>query len=103
MNDLERDLREVLHEDARHVTTPGSAPEGLRRSARRRQAVFGGVIALAGLAVVAGIVAGATTLLSQQAGPEPAAPPPQTPLPPGASNCSASSPLPDGHRHALIF
>ena len=72
MNDLERDLREVLHEDARHVATPASAPEGLRRSARRRQVVFVGLVGLAGAAVVAGIVAGATTLLPLQRGPEPA-------------------------------
>ena len=78
MNDLERDLRDVLHEDARRVPTPTTAPEGLRRSARRRQAVFGGAVALAGLAVVVGIVAGATTLLSQQTGPEPAAVGPKT-------------------------
>ena len=74
MNDLERDLREVLHEDARHVATPASAPEGLRRSARRRQVVFVGLVGLAGAAVVAGIVAGATTLLPLQRGPEPAVP-----------------------------
>ena len=73
MNDLERDLREVLDEDARRVPTPASAPGGLRRSARRRQAMFGGTVALAGLAVVAGIVVGATTLLSMGSGPEPAA------------------------------
>jgi hypothetical protein len=72
VNDLERDLREVLHEDARRVPTPISAPEGLRRSVRRRQAVFGGVVGLSALAIVAGIVAGATMLLpvrgSQPAG-----------------------------------
>lgn len=78
MNDLERDLRDVLHEDARSVPTPASAPEGFRRSVRRRQAVFGGAVALAGLAVVAGVVAGATTLLSMENGPEPAALGPQT-------------------------
>jgi hypothetical protein len=63
VNDLERDLRKVLDEDARHVPTPISAPEGLRRSVRRRQAVFGGVVGLSALAIVAAIVAGATTLL----------------------------------------
>ena len=72
MNDLEHDLREVLDEDARRVPTPISAPEGLRRSVRRRQAVVGGVVGLSALAVVAGIVAGAMTLLpvgsSQPAG-----------------------------------
>ncbi len=78
MNDLEHDLREVLDEDARRVPTPASAPEGLRRSARRRQALFGGAVALAGLAVVAGIVVGASTLLSMESGPEPAALAPQT-------------------------
>ena len=78
MNDLERDLRQVLDEDARRVPTPTSAPEGLRRSARRRQVVFGGAVALAGLAVVAGIVAGATTLVSLRSGPEPAAQGPTT-------------------------
>jgi hypothetical protein len=78
VNDLERDLREVFHEDARRVPTPASAPEGLRHSARRRQAVFGGAVALAGLAVVAGIVAGATTLLSMESGPEPVAMGPKT-------------------------
>ena len=62
MNDLERDLRNVLDEDARRVPTPTSAPEGLRRSVRRRQAVFGGVVGLSALAIVAGIVAGATLL-----------------------------------------
>ena len=54
MNDLERDLRKVLDEDARRVPTPISAPEGLRRSVRRRQAVFGGVVGLSALAIVAG-------------------------------------------------
>jgi hypothetical protein len=78
VNDLERDLRDVLDEDALRVPTPTSAPEGLRRSARRRQVVFGGAVALAGLAVVAGIVAGATTLVSLQSGPEPAAQGPTT-------------------------
>jgi hypothetical protein len=63
VNDLERDLREALDEDARRVPTPISAPEGLRRSVRRRQAVFVGLMGLAGAAVVAGIVAGATMLL----------------------------------------
>ena len=63
MNDLERDLQEVLHEDARRVPTPTSAPEGLRRSVRRRQAVFGSVVGLSALAIVAGIVAGASMLL----------------------------------------
>ncbi len=63
MNDLERDLREVLDVDARRVPTPVSAPERLRRSVRRRQAVFGGVVGLSALAIVAGIVAGATMLL----------------------------------------
>jgi hypothetical protein len=78
VNDLEHDLREVLDDDARRVPTPTSAPEGFRRSVRRRQAVFGGVIALSALAVVAGIVAGATTLLSFQSGPNPAAQGPTT-------------------------
>jgi hypothetical protein len=78
VNDLERDLRDVLDEDARRVPTPTSAPDGLRRSARRRQVVFGGAVALAGLAVVAGIVAGATTLLSLPSGPQPAAQGPTT-------------------------
>jgi hypothetical protein len=73
VNDLERDLRGVLDEDARRVPTPASAPEGLSRSAHRRQAVFVGLMGLAGAAVVAGIVVGATTLLSMESGPEPAA------------------------------
>ncbi len=66
MNDLERDLRDVLGEDARRVPTPTSAPEGLRRSVRRRQAAFGGLVTLAGVAIVAGVVAGATMLLPVQ-------------------------------------
>ncbi len=78
MNDLERDLRDVLDEDARRVATPASAPEGLRRSAHRRQAVFVGLVGLAGAAVVAGIIAGATSLLSLQSGPEPAGQGPTT-------------------------
>jgi hypothetical protein len=78
VNDLERDLREVLHEDARRVPMPISAPEGLRRSAHRRQAVFVGLVGLAGAAVVAGIVAGATTLLPFQGGPKPVAQGPTT-------------------------
>jgi hypothetical protein len=72
LNNLERDLREVLHDDARSVRTPISAPEGLRRSVRRRQAVFGGLVGFSALAIVAGVVAGATMLLpvrsSQPAG-----------------------------------
>jgi hypothetical protein len=63
VNDLEHELREVLDEDARRVPTPISAPEGLRRSVRRRQAVFGGVVGLSALAIVAGVVAGASMLL----------------------------------------
>ena len=63
MNDLERDLQEVLHEDARRVPTPTSAPEGLRRSVRRRQAVFGSVVGLSALAIVAAIVSAATLIL----------------------------------------
>jgi hypothetical protein len=63
VNDLERDLREVLHEDARSVPTPISAPEGLRRSVRRRQAVFGGLVGLSALAIVAAVVTGPTMLL----------------------------------------
>jgi hypothetical protein len=78
VNDLERDLRDVLDEDARRVPMPTSAPEGLRRSARRRQAAFVGLTGLAGAAVVAGIVAGATSLLSLQTGPEPAVQGPTT-------------------------
>jgi hypothetical protein len=78
VNDLERDLREVFNEDARRVPTPATAPKGLRRSARRRQVVFGGAVGLASLVVVAGIVAGATTLLSQQSRREPAALGPKT-------------------------
>lgn len=63
MNDLERDLRDVLQEDARRVPTPTSAPEGLRRSIRRRQAVFGSVVGLSALAIAAGVVASAMLLL----------------------------------------
>ncbi len=78
MNDLDRDLREVFHDDARRVPTPASAPEGLSRSAHRRQAVFVALMGLAGAAVIAGIVAGATTLLSLRGGTEPAAQGPKT-------------------------
>jgi hypothetical protein len=78
VNDLERDLREVLHDDALRVSTSGTAPEGLSRSAHRRQAVFVGLVGLAGAVVVAGIVIGATTLLSTQSGPKPAALGPKT-------------------------
>jgi hypothetical protein len=63
VNDLERDLQQVLHEDARRVPTPTSAPEGLRRSVRRRQAVFGSVVGLSALAIVAAVVSGASMLL----------------------------------------
>jgi hypothetical protein len=63
VNDLERDLQAVLQDDARRVPTPNSAPEGLRRSVRRRQAVFGSLVGLSALAIVAGIVAGASMLL----------------------------------------
>lgn len=66
MNDLERDLRNVLDDDARRVPTPTSAPEGLRRSVRRRQAVFGSVVGLSALAIVAAVVTGATMLLPAQ-------------------------------------
>jgi hypothetical protein len=78
VNNLEHDLREVLDEDARRVPAPAVAPAGLSRSARRRQAVFVGLVGLAGAAVIAGIVAGATTLLSLQTGTEPAAEGPTT-------------------------
>ena len=71
MNDLERDLRDVLDEDARRVPTPTSAPEGLRRSVRRQQAVFGSVVGLSALAIVAGIAAGATLLLPFESEPQP--------------------------------
>ena len=73
MNDLERELREVLDEDARRVPTPSAPPERLARSVRRRQSVFVGLVGLAAAAVIAGIVAGATTLLSLESGPKPAA------------------------------
>jgi len=63
VNDLERDLRELLDDDARRVSTPVAAPEGLHRSARRRQVLFAGVVGLAGIAIIAGIVAGASLLL----------------------------------------
>jgi hypothetical protein len=63
VNELERDLQQVLHEDARRVPTPTSAPEGLRRSVRRRQAMFGSVVGLSALAIVAGVVVGASMLL----------------------------------------
>src|SRR5262245_14474594 len=78
MNDLERDLREVLRDDALRVPASPTAPAGLRRSARRRQAAFAGAIGLAGLAVVAGVIAGATTLLAGRGGPEPAVEGPKT-------------------------
>jgi len=68
VNDLERDLREALNQDARRVPTPNSAPDGLRRSVRRRQAVFGGLVGLSALAIAAGIVVGATTLLPARSG-----------------------------------
>jgi hypothetical protein len=73
VNDLERDLRDVLHEDARRVPTPTRAPERLRRSIRRRQAVFAGLVGLSALAIVAGIATGAGLLLSKQGGTVPAA------------------------------
>jgi hypothetical protein len=73
VNDLERDLRDVLGEDARRVPTPTSAPEGLRRSVRRRQAVFAGLVGLSAVVVVAGVVAGAGLLLSKPGGTVPAA------------------------------
>jgi hypothetical protein len=78
VNDLERDLRALLDEDARNVPTPASAPEGLRPSAHRRQAVFVALVGLAGAALVAGIVAGATTLLPLRGGPKPVAQGPTT-------------------------
>jgi hypothetical protein len=73
VNDLERDLRELFQDDARRVPAPAAAPEGLRRSARRRQAVFGGLAGFAGLAIVAGVVAGAALVLPVEEGPAPAA------------------------------
>ena len=78
MNDLERDLRNVLDEDAQRVPTPTSAPEGLRRSVRRRQAVFGSVVGLSALAIVAGIVAGATMLLPFRSDTQPVGEGPKT-------------------------
>ena len=78
MNDLERDLQEMLHEDARRVPTPTSAPEGLRRSARRRQTVFGSLVGLSALAIVAGIVAGATMLLPFRSDTQPVGEGPKT-------------------------
>src|SRR5262245_35588237 len=78
MNDLERDLRELLDEDARRVSTPVAAPEGLRRSARRRQVLFAGAVGLATVAIVAGVVAGASLLLPLQNDGEPAVEGPKT-------------------------
>jgi hypothetical protein len=49
VNDLERDLRQLLSDDAEHVPTPASAPEGLRRRARLGQAAFA---AFTGIVVV---------------------------------------------------
>ena len=63
MNDLERDLRELLHDDAHRVTTPSEAPNGLGASARRRQASVAALVGGTALALVAAIVAGATYLL----------------------------------------
>jgi hypothetical protein len=78
MNDLERDLRDLLGEDARRVPTPTSAPEGLRRSVRRRQAVFGSLVGLTGVAIVAGVVAGASLLLPLKNDEQPAGEGPKT-------------------------
>src|SRR5262245_4078469 len=78
MNDLERDLRELLDEDARRVSTPVAAPEGLRRSARRRQVLFAGAVGLATVAIVAGVVAGASLLLPLQNDGQPAVEGPKT-------------------------
>jgi hypothetical protein len=78
VNDLERDLQAVLQEDARRVPTPTSAPEGLRRSARRRQTVFGSLVGLSALAIVAGIVAGATMLLPFRSDTQPVGEGPKT-------------------------
>jgi hypothetical protein len=78
VNDLERELREVLDEDARRVPTPSSAPERLARSVRRRQSVFVGLIGLGSAAVVAGVVVGATMLVSQVSDQEPAGEGPTT-------------------------
>lgn len=78
MNDLERDLREVLDEDARRIPTPSSAPERLARSVHRRQSVFVGLIGLGAAAAVAGVVTGATMLVSQVNDQEPAGAGPTT-------------------------
>ena len=78
MNDLERKLREVLDEDARRVPTPSSAPERLARSVHRRQSVFVGLIGLGAAAAVAGVVTGATMLVSQVNDQEPAGAGPTT-------------------------
>jgi hypothetical protein len=59
VNDLERDLRDLLTGDAEHVSTPASAPEGLRRRARLGQAAFA---SLSGLVVVAVVALGVWAL-----------------------------------------
>lgn len=63
MNDLERELRDLLRDDAHHVAAPGAAPHGLRRAARWRQMWFTALVAGTTLALVVAIVAGASLLL----------------------------------------
>jgi hypothetical protein len=63
VNDLERDLRDLLRDDAHNVPAPARAPEGLRRDARRRQFGFAALAGLGGAAVVAAIVSAAALIL----------------------------------------
>jgi hypothetical protein len=63
VNDLERDLRDLLRDDAHRVPAPTEAPRGLRRAARWRQTGFVAFVCGSALALVAAIVAGASPVL----------------------------------------
>ena len=66
MNDLERDLRALFDERARHMDTPTAAPERVLRRGRRREVrtVIAGVVASV---LVVGLAVAATNLVRRPA------------------------------------
>ncbi len=64
MNDLERELSELLHEDARQAPLITRAPTGISKRVRRRQVRTGAVAGLTALALVVASFAGLHSLLN---------------------------------------
>ena len=57
MNDLERRVRDLLHDDASLAPLTGPMPAGVRPKVRRRQAASTALVAMVAIAVLAGSIA----------------------------------------------